>query len=172
MMPQIKRILYTTDLSANSAFLLRYAINSAKKHQAKLVVLHVLEAMSPTAMALTMTYIDAENTLSNSEEKVAYAKKRILERLQTVCNRELKSDFEAEGIVDSIEVVQGYPADEILKKVDELNCDVIFMGTHGKGFLKHSYFGSTSKKVLRRTRKPVFIVPLPAGETDITIHDD
>lgn len=172
MMPQIKRILYTTDLSANSAFLLRYAINSAKKHGAKLAVLHVLETMSPTAMALTMTYLDAEKTSGISEEKVAYAKKRILERLQTVCNRELKSDAEAEGIVDSIEVVQGYPADEILEKADELNCDVIFMGTHGKGFLKHAYFGSTSKKVLRRTRKPVFIVPLPAGDTDITIHDD
>ena len=75
------------------------------------------------------------------------------------------------GIVDSIEVVQGYPADEILEKADELNCDVIFMGTHGKGFLKHSYFGSAAKKVLRRTRKPVFIVPLPEGKTDITIPD-
>jgi nucleotide-binding universal stress UspA family protein len=65
----------------------------------------------------------------------------------------------------------GYPADEILSKADEFNCDVIFMGTHSKGFLKHSYFGSTAKKVLRRKKKPVFIVPLSAGETDITIHD-
>ena len=171
MMAQIKRILYTTDLSANSVFVLRYAINSAKKHGAKLVILHVLEALSPTAIALTMTYLDAENTLSISEEKVEYAKKRILKRLQTVCDSELNSDPEAEGIVDSIEVVQGYPADEILGKADELNCNVIFMGTHGKGFLKHSYFGSTSKNVLHRARKPVFIVPLPKGETDITIHD-
>ena len=171
MMPQIKRILYATDLSPNSGYLLRYALYSAKKHGAKLVVLHVFEALSPTTMALSMAYLDAENTLSVSEEKAAYAKKRILKRLQTVCDKELNSDVEAEGIIDSIEVVQGYPADEILEKADELNCDVIFMGTHGKGFLKHAYFGSTSKKVLRRTRKPVFIVPLPVGDTDITIHD-
>ena len=31
--------------------------------------------------------------------------------------------------------------------------------------------GSMTKKVLRRVRKPVFIVPLPKGETDITFHD-
>lgn len=171
MMPQIKRILYATDLSANSAFVLRYAINSAKKHGAKLIVLHVVEALSPTAMALAMTYLSDENFLSISEAKVAHAKARILKRLRTVCDRELNSDVEAEGIVDSIEVVEGYPADEILGIADKFNCDIIFMGTHGKGFLKHPYFGSTSKKVLRRSQKPVFIVPLPAGETDITSHD-
>jgi hypothetical protein len=32
-------------------------------------------------------------------------------------------------------------------------------------------FGSTSRRVLRRVRKPVFIVPLPEGELDITMHD-
>lgn len=171
MMPQIKKILYATDLSANSAFVLRYAINSAKKHGAKLVVLHAFEDLSPTTMALSTAYLNNDNSLSISEEKVAHAKKRILKRLQTVCDKELNSEVDAEGIVDSIEVVQGYPADEILGKTNEFNCDIIFMGTHGKGFLKHAYFGSTSKKVLRRSRKPVFIVPLPAGETDISIHD-
>jgi len=171
MMPQLKRILYTTDLSANSAFVLRYAINSAKKHGAKLVVLHVFDALSPTTTALTMAYLSNENALRISEEKVAYTKQRILKRLQTVCDKELNRDVEAEGIVDSIEVVVGNPTDEILGKADEFNCDVIFMGTHGRGILRQAYFGSTSKKVLRRSRKPVFIAPLPMGETDITIHD-
>ena len=83
----------------------------------------------------------------------------------------MKSDPEAENIFETIEVVEGYPADEIPSKADKLNCDVIIMGTHGKGFLKHSYFGSTSKKVLRRVRIPVFIIPLPKGETDITVQD-
>lgn len=171
MIPQIKKILYATDLSANSAYAMRYAINSAKRHGAKLVVLHVLEALSPTAMAIVTTYLDAGQSISISEAKIKYAKERILKRLQTLCDKELGSEVEAEGMVDSIEVVEGYPADEILGKAKYSNCDVIFMGTHGKGILKHAYFGSTSKKVLRRARKPVFIVPLPEGETDITIHD-
>jgi nucleotide-binding universal stress UspA family protein len=171
MIPQIKRILYTTDLSPNSGYLLRYALNSAKKHGAKLVVLHVFEALSPTTTGLLMGYLDDEYSLSISEEKVAHAKKRILKRLQTVCDSELNHDVKAEEIVDSIEVVQGYPADEILGKADQFDCDVIFMGTHGKGFFRNQYFGSTAKKVMRQSRKPVFIVPLPAGETEITIHD-
>jgi nucleotide-binding universal stress UspA family protein len=48
-----------------------------------------------------------------------------------VCAEELNSNPEAEGIVDSIEVVQGYPADEIIANADALNCDIICMGTHG-----------------------------------------
>jgi nucleotide-binding universal stress UspA family protein len=171
MITQIKRILYTTDLSPNSGYLLRYALNSAKKHEAKLVVLHVFEELSPTANALVMSYLDEDKNKKIVEEKIAYAKERIQKRLQTLCKKELNGDPEAEGVFESIEVAGGYPADEILSKADEFNCDVIFMGTHSKGFLKHSYFGSTAKKVLRRTKKPVFIVPLPAGETDITIHD-
>jgi len=171
MIPEIKRILYTTDLSANSGYLLRYAINSAKKHEAKLIVLHVIEELSPAARSLIMAYMNDEKSKTILKENLVYAKKRILKRIEALCRKEFNSDLEANAIVDLIEVVKGHPADEILRKADEFNCDVIFMGTHGKGFLKHAYFGSTSKKVLRRVQKPVFILPLPEGESDITSHE-
>jgi nucleotide-binding universal stress UspA family protein len=45
------------------------------------------------------------------------------------------------------------------------------MGTHGKGVIQNTFLGSTSRRVLRRTRKPVFVIPLPKGELDITFHD-
>jgi len=48
---------------------------------------------------------------------------------------------------------------------------VIIMGTHGKGIIRHTFLGSVAERVLRRVRKPVFIIPLPKGETDITFHD-
>jgi nucleotide-binding universal stress UspA family protein len=54
---------------------------------------------------------------------------------------------------------------------DELNCDVIIMGTHAKGIIANTFLGSTAKRVLRRTRKPVFIIPLPKGDIDITFRD-
>jgi len=73
--------------------------------------------------------------------------------------------------VASILVVDGDPADEILKKADELNCDVIIMGTHGKGLLSHTFLGNVSEKVLHRTRKPVFIIPITKGNIDITFTD-
>ena len=82
-----------------------------------------------------------------------------------------RSIGESTDIVESIELCEGYPAEVILRKAEDLGCDVIVMGTHGKGFLSHTFLGSTAQKVLRRVNKPVFIIPLPKEETDITFHD-
>jgi nucleotide-binding universal stress UspA family protein len=41
------------------------------------------------------------------------------------------------------------------------------LGTHGKGFLAHTFLGSVSSSVLHRTRKPVFIIPLPSEKTAV-----
>ncbi len=72
----------------------------------------------------------------------------------------------------SIEVCEGYPAEVILSKAQELNCDEIIMGTHSKGIIANTFLGSTAKRVLRRTRKPVFIIPLPKEEIDIDLPND
>ena len=173
MLPQIKKILYATDLSPNSEYVLRYALNSAQHHGAELIVLHVIEKLAPTVKVLISQHLSDEKLKELQQDKLAYAKERIQKRIQALCEKELlRQVFETKGLIASIEVVEGYPADEILKKADRFNCDAIIMGTHGKGFLRYSYFGSTAKKVLRRVRKPVFIIPLPEGETDITFHDE
>lgn len=172
MAPEIKKILYATDLSPNSGYVLSYAINEAKKHNAKLVILHVIEALPPTAARLAESFMGNEKINALSEENKSSARERFRKRLQTVCKTDFCIDLDTDERIEAIEVEEGHTADLILSKADEFDCDVIFMGTHGKGFLKHPYFGSTSKKVLRRVRKPVFIVPLPEGETDITIRDE
>jgi len=80
-----------------------------------------------------------------------------------------KSEFEYMSV--STVICVGYPAEEILRQAIKLNCEAIVMETHSKGFLSHSFLGSVAKKVLRQTRKPVFIVPLPKEEFDLTFHD-
>jgi nucleotide-binding universal stress UspA family protein len=104
MIPQIKKILYTTDLSDNSAYVFRYAINSAKKHDAKIIFLHVLEQMSPTTEALVRSHISVEQERKIQEEKVTYTMDRIQKRLKFFCEKELKDDPECTDRVESIEV--------------------------------------------------------------------
>ena len=171
MIPQIKKILYTTDLSDNSAYVFRYAINSAKKHDAAIIILHVLEEMSATTKAITHSYLTDEQEKKISEEKMAYVKDRIQKRLKIFCEKELNNDSDNVDRIESIELCEGFPAEMILTKADELNCDAIVMGTHSKGIIANTFLGSTAKRVLRRTRKPVFIIPLPKGETDITLQN-
>ena len=168
MIPQIKKILYTTDLSENSAYVLRYAIDAAKKHDAKIIILHVLDMMP----AIAKVDITEDKQDKIFKEKITNTMDRIQKRLKVFCEKELKDDPECTERVESIEVCDGFPAEVILSRADKENCDVIIMGTHAKGIIANTFLGSTAKRVLRRTRKPVFIIPLPKGELDITFHDE
>jgi len=71
------------------------------------------------------------------------------------------------SLVSKILVPVGHPPEEILNAANEEGCDVIVLGTHGKGFLAHTFLGSVSNAVLHRTRKPVFIIPLPSEKVSV-----
>ena len=146
-------------------------ISSAKKHNASIIILHVLEEIPPFTRALVDSRIGEEKRKEILDERATKTVGRIRKRLEIFRDRELKDDPECIDMVESIEVCEGFPAEEILNKADELDCDAIIMGTHGKGTLSHTFLGSVAKRVLRRVRKPVFIIPLPKGEIDITFHD-
>jgi len=49
----------------------------------------------------------------------------------------------------------------ILEQAEEMDCDLVVMGTHGHGILGDAMIGSVSRRVLRRSKKPVLVVRLP-----------
>jgi nucleotide-binding universal stress UspA family protein len=171
MIPRIKIILYATDLSKNSAYAFRYAVNSAQKHDAQIHILHVIETLPSSTEGLLTQFIGEEQLRKMRKEKEGYLLERIRERLRQFAERELKRDPKTLKRVVSIDVVYGTPAAEILRKAEELDADVVILGTHGKGVISHAFLGSVSEQVLHRIRKPVFIIPLPEGETDITLGE-
>lgn len=171
MIPSLKKILYTTDLSKNSAYAFRYAVNSAQKHDAKIHILHVVESVPPSTEGLLTQYIGEERLKKMREETMENLVERIKDRLRQFAARELRRDPKTLKKVASILVVYGDPAAEILRKADDLDADVVIMGTHGKGVISHAFLGSVSEKVLHRIRRPVYIIPLPEGETDITLGE-
>ena len=92
----------------------------------------------------------------------------IKKRLHEFCkNTEIQIGFQCVELVSKILVPLGHPVEEILKAADDEGCDVIVLGTHGKGFLEQTFIGSVAGSVLKRTRKPVFIIPLPSEKTHI-----
>jgi nucleotide-binding universal stress UspA family protein len=162
MIPQIKKILYATDLSKNSAYAFFYALDMAKRHEAKIIILHAIEAIPPWVEAAAG--ITDELKLKRQEETIQELKKR----LQEFCKKtEVQLGPPCVQLVSKTLVMHGYPPEEILKAVNEEGCDVIILGSHGKGFLAHTFLGSVSNAVLHRTRKPVFIIPLPSEQTNI-----
>ncbi len=171
MRPEIKRILYATDLSMNAAFAFRYAVYLAKMSAAEIIILHVVEKVSPDAQLTLMAYLDRKDRVKAGEERVAQAITRTRKRLEVFCQKEFgDEDGLAQGRI-AVNVKEGYPAEEILRQVEKHDCDVVVMGAHEKG-LRHTFLGSVAKSVLRRCRKPTIVVPLPENEIDLSMHDD
>ena len=171
MEPEIKRILYATDLSPNSAYAMRFASKIARLNDAHIIILHVIEKLSATAYALLSSYLDKDQMKARTQEEIVYQKERIRKRLDLLCEKECRFDPGLVKRVVRIEIREGYPADEILKTSEAANANLIVMGTHGKGVLEHTFVGSVAQKVMRRSRKPIFVVPLPAGHIDVTIEE-
>ena len=171
MIPKIRKILYATDLSMNSTYAFRYTINSAKQHNAEIVILHVVEKLPHSVRSLVSAYLDEAQQKVILEEKITHAKERIKKRLKIFAEKELEDQPELLDLISAIEVVEGFAPDEILRLVDEIDCDILVMGTHGKDTRDHTYLGSMARRIISRIRKPVFIIPLPSGETDISVHD-
>ena len=166
MIPEIKKILYATDLSKNSSYAFLYAADMAKRHNAKIVILHSVEPVR---------YMYSEGMSDRVEEILQKAKKEeremdleeIKKYLQEFCKKiENQIGPPCVELVSKILVPLGHPVEEILKAADEEGCDAIVLGTHGKGFLRHTFLGSVAEDVLERTRKPVFIIPLPSEKTN------
>jgi nucleotide-binding universal stress UspA family protein len=172
-MPQIKKILYATDLTKNSAYAFYYATDLARKHGARIIILHCIETLSPSQYAHEGMTDELFKLLQrNKEQEKEQDTVEIKRLLQQFCQRiESQIGPPCVDLVSEIIVKEGHPAEEILNTADTNECDVIVLGTHGKGWLEHTFLGSVASSVLKRTRKPVFIIPLPSDKSSIKMGE-
>ena len=164
MQPDIKRILYATDLSPNSTHAMRYASKIAGQNDARLTILHLVEAPSPTAFALLSSVVEHVDMKAKRAERIDYHIDQIRQRLDLLCEKECRYDPDLVNRVENIKVREGFPAEEILLEAEASDCDLIVMGTHGKGVLEHTFIGSVARRVLRGASRPGLVVPLPKPE--------
>lgn len=78
------------------------------------------------------------------------------------------SSVEDMGKISGIEVksviLEGHPADEILKFAEQEGIDFIVMGTLGRTGLERFLLGSIAEKVVRHSKIPVMVVKGEAAE--------
>ena len=77
MLPDINKILYATDLSKNSAHAFRYAVYFAKKFDAEIIILHIIEGASPNAVKALTFYLKEEYLKEVLEDGVTHTIERI-----------------------------------------------------------------------------------------------
>ncbi len=161
MLPEIKQILYCTDLSKNASYAFKYAAYLSKKTGAKVHVLHVVERLSNDARITLQTYVmNAKSRDDFINHRIDHAKDLLQHRQDYFWEVLAPTEQAIRQQIASIDVVEHYPAETILKRSKELNVDLIVMGAHEKG-ITHTFLGSVAKSVLRHSRIPTMIVPIP-----------
>lgn len=65
-------------------------------------------------------------------------------------------------------VVVGYPAEEILKYIDENDINLVMMSTHGSSGVRAWDLGSVANKVVHASRVPIWLVPSQLREDIVT----
>ena len=160
MIPDIKRILYATDLSENARYAFGYAVSLANRHDAKITVLHVVEELSSFAQSMVADMMGEKRLayIKTGKEKEVISELKI--RLEEFCDNVRHEQPSCPFVVDNTIVVTGHPVDQIVHQAAEMDADLIVIGSHGRGGLADVTMGSTSRRVLRRCAMPVLVVRL------------
>ena len=159
--PEIKKILYTTDLSENARYAFSYAMSLANRYGAGITILHVLEDVSPFADSLVMNIVGEKKWKELRDSGVQKVLDTIKERLQNFCEEVSRDLPECPFITDEIMVKIGNPADEIMDLIEGGDYDLVVMGAHGQGIIGSALMGSISRGVVRHSKKPVLVIRLP-----------
>nr|WP_321464423.1 universal stress protein [uncultured Desulfobulbus sp.] len=165
MLPEIKHILYATDLSESARFALRHAASLANRYQAELTMIHVLpdwvELMSEEAGFDIETHFDPETwqkfNTSATDTALDKAKARVAE-MAAECRVDNPDCPVAKA---EIKVVQGDAAARILEELKTGRYDMAVMGAHGQGVFMDMLLGSVANKIVRMSPVPVLTVRLP-----------
>jgi universal stress protein A len=158
----IRTILQPTDFSEHAKYALEVACAIARDQDARVVLLHVVPptgpfpgpAMSPDRYRLEHTEEDLRGYRAEMDSR--------LDRL-----RKAAPLVRAEGLLKEGDVV-----DTILRTAEELPCDLVVMGSHGRTGQTETLLGSTAEALSRRAPCPVLTVKMPAehpllfGETE------
>ncbi len=137
------RILVGTDGSSYSEKAIEFAAKLANMTSSKLAIVHVV----PTVPSTKEEIIELIKEELGSPED---AGKRYLERGAEIAKKH--------GIKADKKLLEGYPADELLKEAAAGKYDLILVGSTGKGKINELLLGSVSSKLAHHSKTSVLIV--------------
>lgn len=158
----MKRILVPTDFSAQAESALQIAAEIAKKGNIELILLHVVE-IPGTTPSFNVTG-EASSAYGDGMEGVFVMK--MLERGKQKL-AELKNSPVLEGVNLKAELKAGNAYYNISSIVNELEPDLIVMGTSGSSGAEEILIGSNAEKVVRNAKCPVLTLKEKINLSDL-----
>lgn len=148
-----RKILVPVDFTEVSGGAVRHALWLARETGASLVLLSIVDTSFP--------YPDLFSFEDPNRDYFRVMRERSLERMQEWLDEQAA---EARGVSVERVVGRGRPAVEIPAMAGELGADLMVVGRHGAGALRHAFMGSVIESLVRTAPCPVLVLPPPADE--------
>lgn len=143
-MTPIRRILVPVDFSAPSDNATEYALWLAKELGAELELMH---SYSLPVYALP------DGGVMVGPEYAARVSSAAQDSLDASVAR-----YSGQGVTVRAHLTEGIPHEEVARLVEELDAQMVVMGTHGRAGMRHLLLGSVAERVVRTSKVPVLTV--------------
>ncbi len=147
----MKKILVPTDFSKPAQIALDVASDIAKRANAEVILLHVVEEASGTSFNIT-----GEVDVSGGWEDKVFTMK-LIERSKKQMAK-VFNDLKANGLKVTQEMRLGTAFHGMRDIIAEQKVDLVVMGTAGHSKLQEMIIGSNTEKVVRHAKCPVLTV--------------
>lgn len=139
----MKKIIVPIDFSEHSEYALRTAAKLAKKSNAELLALHMLE----------MSDVILTESDSQQQQKAVFFLKLVEQKFETFLDKEYLKNVNVTPIVKHYKVFS-----EVNDVAKEHDADLIVMGSHGTSGFKEFFVGSNTERVVRNSETPVLVI--------------
>ncbi|WP_408957658.1 universal stress protein [Natrinema sp. 74] len=144
------RILIPTDGSPECERAIEYAFELAHTHDATVRALYVVNVTGYSGLSMETALEGISDALHNEGQAA-------VERVAALA---------PDGVTVETDVREGSPSHAIVEAADPSECDLVVMGTHGRGGIDRLLLGSVTERVVRRASVPVLTVQVDSDAPD------
>lgn len=143
-----RNVLVGYDGSENADLALRYAIDVAQRGNARLTVMSVVPDPGSATYASWMTAANVAELERDMTDQVARTLDAAIARVP--------DDLPVTKVLG-----HGHAGPALLQHVEAGGCDLVVVGTRGRGAMRSLLLGSVSEHLIRHSPVPVVVVPPP-----------
>ncbi len=149
-----RKVLFPTDFSEGSYRAAKRFEEMNRMKVEELILLHVIDEGTLEDLLNGYSLLYGKEELEMEEVKKKLERKIMEKLLEKVEN--VKRAFKVEKV--RVMVRFGFPWEEIVRVAEEEDVSLIILPSHGKLGFSHEILGSTTVRVLRKTKRPVLII--------------